>query len=438
MSKKQEVFDYIDQNREKLVNYLIDMVKIPSINYNEECGNEKDVQDWLANSLKELGFDKVDEFAVDKDKVRPNVIGVMKGAGGGKSLILNGHMDVVPVSKPEIWCCDPFTPLRKDGKIYGRGTSDMKGGVASAIWALKALKDCGVEIKGDVILQAVIGEESQQAEEVGTVKCLERGYTADFAIVCEPTDLEIHTSSSALFFFELEIEGKAVHISARNQAIFPQPFGIASGKEVGVDAFKKSLMFVDYFYRLEEEWNHRFRDPVLGAGGNSGQDKQGVGVFTINPSFIKGGVYLGSMPSYVYYSYGVWYPDQLVKKEVLFEEIKSAVEALASTDDFLRENPPKLNIPYLQDWPGFRVSTDHPGVKAMEKATKDVVGEPSAISGFKAVCDAYYLNKNGVPSIIYGPGSLGWSVHGDNEYVTEDAILQAAKVYASMIMEWCN
>lgn len=438
MSDKQKVFDYIDENREKIFEYLVDLVKFPSLNHTLEGGNEKDVQEWLANSLNELGFDKVDKFAVDPDEARPNVVGVMEGTGGGKSLILNGHMDVVPVSKPEIWCCDPFVPLRKDGKIYGRGTSDMKGGVASAIWAMKALRDCGIKTKGDAILQAVIGEESQQAEEFGTVKCLERGYKADFAIVCEPTDLEVHISSSALFFFELEIEGKAVHISARNQAIFPQPYGTASGKDVGVDAFKKSLMFVDYFYRLEEEWNHRYRDPILGAGGVNGHDVQGVGVFTINPSFIDGGVYLGAVPSYVKYMYGVWYPDQLVEKEVLFEEIKNAVAALASTDDFLRENPPKLNIPYLQDWPGFRVPVDHPGVQAMVKATQDVSGKPDAISGFKAVCDAYYLNKHGVPSIIYGPGSLAWSVHGDNEFVTEDSLIHAAKVYASMMMDWCG
>jgi len=437
MSGKQAVFDYIDSKRDEIVNQVMKMVGFPSINCTQG-GNEKDIQDWLAAELRKFQFDKVDEFAEDEEKVRPNVVGVLKGNGGGKSLILNGHMDVVPVAKPEIWRCDPFKPVIEDGRIYGRGTSDMKGGVAGAIWAMKALKDCGVKLKGDVILQAVIGEESQQAEEVGTVKCLERGYTADFAIVCEPTDLEVHITSSALFFFELQIEGKAVHISARNQAVFPQPYGTPSGKDVGVDAFKKSLMFVEYFYRLEEEWNHRFRDPVLGAGGSPGHDVQGIGIFTINPSDIKGGVYLGSVPSYVKYMYGVWYPDQLVAKEVLFEEIKSAVAALASTDYFLREVPPKLTIPTLQDWPGFKVPGDHPGVLAIAKASEEVSGKPATISGFKAVCDAYYLNKHGVPCIIYGPGSLACSVHGDDEYITIDSIIEAAKVYAGTIMEWCG
>ncbi len=437
MSKKQIVFDYIDKNREAIVDYLVNMVSIPSINC-VQGGNEKNVQDWLKESLNELGFDQVDQFALDEEQVRPNVIGIMKGTGGGRSILFNGHMDVVIVTNPEIWCCDPFKPVIEDGKIFGRGTSDMKGGITSAIWAMKALKDCGIKLKGDALLQAVIGEESQQAEELGTVKCVERGYCADFGVVCEPTDLELHTASSALFFFELVVNGKAVHISARNQAIFPQPAGIPSGNDVGVDAFKKSLLFVDYFYRLETEWNHRYRDPILGFGGKPVHDQQGVGVFTINPSSIEGGVYLGSMPSKVKYLYGVWYPDQLVTKEELFEEIKRGVEALASTDDYLRENPPILNIPYLQDWPGFRVSEDHPGVVSMMQSITDATGKPAVMSGFKAVCDAYYLNKHGITTVIFGPGSLSWSVHGDNEYITIDSLIEAAKVYASTMIDWCG
>jgi len=437
MTTKEKIFNYIEENRETMVDYLMDLVRIPSIN-RVEGGDEKPVQDFLAQSLKEFGFDKVDEFAVDEEKQRPNVVGVLEGSGDGKSLLLNGHMDVVPVAKPEIWCCDPFEPKIVDGKVYGRGTSDMKGGITSAVWAMKALKDCGIKTKGDVILQAVIGEESQQAEVYGTVKCLERGYKADFGIVCEPSDMEVHIASSALFFFDLIVEGKAVHISARNQAIFPQPYGVPSGKDVGADAFKKSLLFVDYFYRLEEEWNHRFRDEILGGGGYGERDSQGVGIFTINPSSINGGVYLGSVPSVVKYTYGVWYPDQLVDPQELYDEIKRGVEAIASTDDFLRENPPKLVVPTLQDWPGFKVPVDHPGVVSMRKSVLDATGKKAVVSAFKAVCDVYYLNKHGVDSIIFGPGSLSYSVHGDDEFIPIDQMVDASKVYASAIIDWCG
>ncbi len=436
MDTKRLINDYVDSKRDEIIAYLMKMVSIPSINASQG-GNEKNVQDWLAGTLEGFQFDKVEEFAADDNQMRPNVCAVINGSGNGKSLMFNGHMDVVDVAKPEIWYSDPFNPIIKDGMVYGRGTSDMKGGITGAIWAMKAIKDCGIPIKGDVIIQAVVGEESQEAPEIGTVKCLERGYTADFAICCEPSDMEVHISSSALMFFELEIEGKAVHISARNQAIFPQPYGIPSGKEVGVDAFKKSLIFVDYFYRLEEEWNHRFRDPILGAGGHPNKDLQGIGAFTINPSDIKGGVYLGSVPSYVKYLYGVWYPDQLVEKEVLCKEIEDAVKALASTDDFLREVPPKLTIPTVQDWPGFHVPEDHPGVQTLINAVESS-GRQVIISGFKAVCDGYYINDFGIPCVNFGPGSVSNAVHGDNECVSIEDVIQSVKIYADMILRWCG
>lgn len=437
MSNKQKVYEYIDNHRDDIVDYLANMVKIPSINYTLD-GSEKEVQEWLAESLREFGFDKVDKFAVDEKKERPNVIGVLKGSGGGKSLILNGHMDTVDVPEPDEWKYDPFGAEIQDGKMYGRGTSDMKSGVASAVWAMKALKDCGISVAGDVILQAVIGEESQEAEEFGTVKALERGYDADFAIICEPTSLEVHTASAALFFFELEVYGKDVHTSARNQVMFPQPYGVKSGPEVGVDALHKSLMFIDYFYRLEVEWSHRFRDPIIGGGGYPHRDTQGVGVFNINPSKIEGGVYLGSVPPFVKLLYCVWYPDQMVKKEELFEEIRRGVEALASTDAFLRENPPRLSIPVVQDWGGFQVPVEHPGVQALVKSVEDATEKPAVISAFKAVCDGYYLNEAGTPAIVCGPGAVGYGVHGSNEFVVLDDIIDATKIYASMILNWCG
>ena len=413
------------------------LVRIPSINHSFG-GDEKTVQDWLAEKLRTFDFDSVDLFAVDREQVRPNVVAVMNGTGNGKSLLFNGHMDVVPIAEPEKWHSDPFAPIQIENKIYGRGTSDMKGGVSAAIWATKAIRACGISLAGDVLLQAVTGEESNEAEEIGTVQCLKRGYTADFAVVCEPTDLELHTSSVGLFFFELVVEGKAVHISARNQVLFPQPAGVPSGPEVGVDAFKKSLLFAHYFYSLEEQWNHRWRDSVLGAGGRPGHDVQGVGLFTINPSFIEGGEYLGSVPSKVKYTYGVWYPDQLVDKEVLWEEIRRGVEALSSTDDFLRDHPPILTVPVLQEWQGFKVPEDHEGVRAMMQAIADVKEAKPVVSGFRAVCDATYLNKHQVPAVVFGPGSLSWSVHGDNEFITVESLVTAAKVYASMMMDWCQ
>lgn len=435
MNARQLVFDYIEKDKNAMIEYLKEMVCIPSVNC-VDGGNEKDVQDWLAANLETFKLGKVDEFAVDKEKKRPNVVVRMEGKGKGKSIIFNGHMDVVPVARPDLWCCDPFKPIVKDGRVYGRGTSDMKGGICSAIWAMKSIKDCGIKLKGDVILQAVTGEESNQAEEIGTVQCVKRGYNADFGVVCEPTDLELHISSVALFMFELIVEGKAVHTSARNQVLFPQPASVPCGPEIGVDAFKKSLIYVNYFHSLETQWNQRWRDPILGAGGRNGHDVQGVGNFTINTVYVEAGQHHG-VPSIAKYLYSAWYPDQLVKKEKVWKEIRDAVKALSQTDDFLKKNPPTLNIPVLQDWAGFKVSEDDPGVKTMMETIPKATGKPAIMSGFKAVCDATYLNKHNIPTVVFGPGSLSYSVHGDNEYITIESMVAAAKVYASMILDWC-
>src|SRR5699024_10977435 len=143
--------------------------------------------------------------------------------------------------------------------------------------------------------------------------------------------------------------------------------------------------------------NHRWRDSILGAGGKPNPDTQGIGLFTINPSLIEGGDYLGAVPSRIKYTYNVWYPDQHVTKEEVWDEIRKGVEAISSTDDYLREHPPTLNIPVFQDWAGFKVPEEHEGVRTMIGSIEEANGKQATLSGFKAVCDATYLNKHGVP-----------------------------------------
>ena len=438
MTDRQNVFDYIDANREKIVDFLKQLVSFQTVNDGESEGNELPMQTFLAERLREEGYDSVVSHAYDEAGKRPNVVATRRGTGGGRSLAFNGHSDVVPISYPERWLCPPFEPRELDGKLYGRGTSDMKGGLAAAYFALKALRDCGVRLKGDVVFHSSVGEESQSAETIGAERAVKDHYHTDFAIVCEPSNLEVQIASSALVFFKLIVEGKGVHVSARNQMLFPQTLGIPSGSDIAVDAFRKSLPFVEYFNRLEVEWNHRYRDPVMGAGGIGGHDQQGVGVFTLNPCFIQGGEYLGTVPSHMEYTYSIWYPDQLVSRDEILDEIRRGVAAIASTDDWLREHPPVVVAPVIQDWPGFAVPQDHPGVQTLAGAVGKALGRPAILSGFRAVCDAYYLNRQGIPAVVLGPGALNNNVHGDNEFIYIDDLISATKIYAAMAMDWCG
>jgi acetylornithine deacetylase len=436
---KQHVFQYIDDHADDIVALLTKLVSYKTINLGDGIhGDEGEMQEYFAELMADSGFTSVEKLAFDSEKHRPNVVGKVAGTGGGRSLLFNGHSDVVPIAFPERWKANPFTATEIDGKIYGRGTSDMKGGLVGAFFAITSLLQCGVKLQGDVLLESVVGEESQSSEDIGTSRVTDAGYTADFGIVCEPSNLEIQTASSALVFFKLIVEGKGVHVSARNQMLFPQGNLLTSGEDVAVDAFEKSLPLVDFIRRYEVELNHRFRHPVLGRGGVGGHDQQGVGVFTINPAKIEGGEYLGTVPSHIEYTYSVWYPDSLITRDELLDEIRSSIQAIASTDSWLREHPPVIEAPIIQDWPGFYVPIEQEGVQQLRKTIDQFPDLEPVISGFKAVCDAYYLNKMGIPTIVLGPGAISYSVHGDNEFINRDDLITATKVYAAFMIDWCG
>lgn len=436
---KKQVCAYIEEHADDVVALLSQLVAFQTVNPGDGIhGNEQEMQNYLADLMQTDGFDSVKTLAFDESDSRPNVVGTVRGSGGGHSLLFNGHSDVVPVAFPERWPNDPFTATEIDGRIYGRGTSDMKGGLAGAYMAIRALKACGIQLKGDVLFESVVGEESQSSPQLGTSRVTEAGYRADFGICCEPSSLEIQTASSALLFFKLIVEGKGVHVSARNQMLYPQSGTLASGDEVAVDAFEKSLPLVDYIRRLENELNHRFRHPVLGRGGIGGHDQQGVGVFTINPARIEGGEYLGTVPSRMEYTYSVWYPDSMISRDDLLDEIRNSIAAIASTDRWLVAHPPIVEAPVIQDWPGFTLPETHEGVQALRRTIADTPHIKPIISGFKAVCDAYYLNEMGVPTIVFGPGSIANSVHGDNEFIYRDDLIKATCVYASFMIDWCE
>ena len=439
INEKEKVFHYIEEHSNDIVGFLKNYVKIPSVSANNEhgeAGKEKKVQEWISDTLVSYGF-KIDKFAEDPKKVRPNVVAILKGYGSGRDLILNGHSDTVAVKEPEKWSTEPFNPVIKDGKLYGRGTSDMKGGNTAAVWAAKAIKDCGIKLKGDVFLEFVVGEETDEGNTIGTTAVINKGYKAPFAIVLEPSNLEIHIASVSLFFFEITIPGKAAHICVRNQVIFPQPYSCESGQDVGVDALEKALPFIDLFRRLEKQWNQKWRDPILGAGGHPISDNQGVGIFTINPSLIEGGTYLWSVPGYIKITYAVWHPNNTTMESIQ-NEIKKNVIALSSTDDWLKTHPPILNFPVSQNWKGFETSEDEQGVRILKSSYKDATGYEAIISGFKSPCDASYLHENGIPSIILGPGGSTYGVHGDNEYIPIEEVIKATKIYASFIVDWCK
>jgi len=419
----------VDLLKNELVQLVSDIVKIPSINptypgevYEDVLGGETKVAMHMKPFLDNIGL-KTDIW--DKEEGRSNLVGVYKGSGGGKSLIFNGHTDVVPPGAEEQWTLDgPWSGKVADGKIWGRGSCDMKGGDVCAFIALKSLLNAGLKPKGDVILEYVVGEEMMNTP-AGTGATIERGYKADAAIVVEPSGppyrLGLIPASPGVFYMVVTIRGKAVHASMRDELIRPG----GKGASVGVSSIDKAMIIYQALRQLEDRWGQTKSHPMFTRPGH----------FTLHPGVITGGpsgAFVISDESRI--EYAIWH-SPLDSKEQVKKEVEEQIHLFAQTDPWLREHPPKVE--WLLWWPPFDVPADAPICKAVAKAYEAAIGEPVKYYGFAAVDDAAFLNLAGIPAITIGPGSL-CVAHAPNEYVEITELVDAAKIYAFSIAEWCG
>ena len=390
-----------------MVDLLAKLIELKPVNLGTpNSGQEFAAQDWLKRRLIELGFE-IDYWSEPESPRRPNVIATIKGDGGGRSLILNGHVDVVPVHDFQLhqWTVNPWKATVKEDEIYGRGTSDMLGGLVSMLWAAKAVLDNGLRLKGSVFVESVPGEESNESF-LGTKSCIHRGYRAPLAVIGEPTAGEIQPVTCGTFLFDITIPGKAIHTSMKNLTTYPQRYGLRHGSEVGVDAIAKATKYITLFQELERNWGFRWRHPILGGGGQPVPvDKEGVGAFSITPALIEGGTYFGSLAGYCKMTCQVYYPSWISGKEV-WEEIKAAIKSVSATDDWLKENPPILKVDKALEgcehhfiWEPNEVPIDHLGCRMLASAWKQATGREPLFSGFKAVCDATLFGKEGIPAV---------------------------------------
>ena len=219
---RNRILTMIDGMREDIVRFCSDLVKIPSVtptyigvDTDEVLGGETRVSEFVAPVLEHLGFQN---DLWEEAPNRANLVGNLEGSGGGKSLILSGHVDVVPTPNPEKWTDPPFSGAVKDDRIFGRGSSDMKGGIAAMVKAVEAIRKCGVKLKGDLLVECTVGEETGDGATVGAAATVDRGYRADAAIIPEPTDA-IWYCSGGLLWLSLGVTGKTGHGFVRYEMI---------------------------------------------------------------------------------------------------------------------------------------------------------------------------------------------------------------------------
>lgn len=410
----------IESRRDELIDLVSTLIAFPTIS--PPGRNTSTAQQFIADYLAALEFD-IDRFDVYPGD--PDVVARLPGSDHdhAASLLINGHIDVAETGPLDRWSRTPFDAWVEDDKLYGRGSTDMKGPMASALFAVRVVRDLGLQLKGDLLFESVIGEEQGEA---GTLSCVERGYLADFAIVPEPTNLIISGQGGVITGW-IEIQSpETLHDGMRAKTIH------AGGGVHGANAIEKMVKLIGGLQDLEREWALMKRYPGFAPGST-----------TINPAVIEGGRH----PAFMADRCALWitvhfYPDETWQQ--VTAEIEEQILRVAATDFWLRDHPPTFRWggrSMIEDrgeiFPASSIDREHPAVQSLAAIHERVLEVPVEFAMWPSVSDAGWLASAGIPTVIYGPGGLA-QAHAVDEWVNIDDLLTAARIYAEMIVSWCN
>jgi acetylornithine deacetylase len=400
--------------------------RYPSADYGVEIGGEGACTALVAEVLAPSGID-VHRFA--RERGRENLGAVLRGTGGGRRLVLNGHVDTVVPGDLKAWDRDPWSGEVADGRVWGLGASDMKGPIAAGVIAMLALAEHRAGLRGDVVLQCVVGEETSEAE-LGALAALDEGYTGDAGICMEPTGqlvdgrhvLTLAPVALGTLLLRFTVEGRAVHAGRRREVIYP-----TDGPRPGVSAWEKGLLLTRALADLERSWAFSKSSPFYPSGQ-----------FILNPGVIhshpRGADSAFFIPDEFTAEYIVFYSPH-DPREAVREEIEACLRAACARDEWLCEHPPSLE--WLPTIPAADAGVDHRLFGVAEEAIRTIVSERPRIQGLVAGCDAAWMCERGIPTLIYGPGDIA-NAHSPNESVAVADLLQAAKVYALTALRFCG
>ena len=402
---------------------------LPGVDRAAVIGGETRVNDLLEERYRAAGLETA---RVAADPERANLVGIRRGTGGGRSLALNGHVDTVSPVEPDAWVTgDPWDPRIIDGRLYGIGSTDMKGAGASMWTVAQALEDCGVALKGDLHLHAVVGEEMME-HEVGTGAVIRAGHRTDAAIVTEPSSiplpLSVNSVAPSALVFGVAIVGKATHSGNRPLALRPG----GPGSSIGVNAVERIIPLLQALQELERQWAVDMRHPGFPHGW-----------FTIGPNVLHadaGMPFPASLADRGRIEYVAWHSPGIDPAEVQ-QAIRDQVHHAAQLDPWLREHPPEVT--FHLSWPGYEQPWEAPITQTMVAAHAAASGirqpdpSPDHPVNFGAACDATFYQAEGIPAIVYGPGELRIA-HGIDEHVLVDELTLAAQALALAVLDWCG
>ena len=414
----QAVAIAVDSLRSDIVAALQDLVRIPS-----QTGQEGLAQEAIARLMRAHGLE-VDIWEPDVTVLeeyaesvtleggfagRPNVVGVHRGQGGGRSLILNGHIDTVELGDSEAWSYPPLGGDVVDGRLYGRGACDMKGGVVANLFALRALQVAGFAPAGDVIVESTVAEEDGGA---GALAAVLRGYVADGAIISEPTNLAIVTAQGGALMFRLQVQGLSAHACARDE---------------GVSAVEKFASLHQGLLAFEDRRNVEITHPLY-AGMRIKAP--------INIGVVRSGSWPSSVPEWLIAEGRAG----LVPGEDLSTfktELASEIEKLADDDPWLRDHPPRVTWLNGQFSPAG-VEVESPLVETLRRAWEITSSTPARIEGVTYGADMrHFIITGGVPCVMFGAGDVRLA-HAPDESIPVEDLLTAITTTAVFIANWCG
>lgn len=386
--------------QDQVVDILKEMVSRPSHPGVEN--QETKVAEYIADLLTKNGI--VAEI-IPVMNGRCNVVGRLKGTGGGKTLLLTGHTDTVPPYDMQ----NPYEIIEKENKLYGRGAVDMKGALASMLAAMIGIKRAGIELKGDLIFAGVIDEEEASR---GTIDLIEKGIQADGAIVGEPSDLEICIAHRGLEWFEFSFKGKSVHGGRQKE---------------GINAIVKAS---DFIKKVDSELVPKLDQRIHPVAGSS----------SMNYGLIHG----GTQPSTVAGDCILqvdrrWVPEE--KYENVINEYQEIIDALSKADDKFSCELKVLDCSVMKEGyvhQAMEIDPNHRLVAILSDTIKQVTGRESSKTSFPAWSDGGLLcHYSKIPTVVCGPGEL-LTAHSAVEHIEKAALLDGALIYAMTAVCFCN
>jgi acetylornithine deacetylase len=407
------VWAEIERREDELIDLVAELVRRPS-----PLGAEAEAQAFVAEHLRQSGLD-VDVWEFDEALKslpnagdsgvpfagRPNVAAVIPGSGGGRSLIVQGHIDVVSPEPVEAWSHDPWQPTIVGDRMFGRGAHDMKSGDAINLILPRLLRDVGIELQGDLIVQSVIEEECTGNGALDAA----RRYRADAAVITEPTGGRFTHAHVGVVWFRIAIVGESAHAAVAWQ---------------GVNAITKAIPIMQELQALDRRLNEQTHPAFAGVEHP----------INLNIGVIHGGDWPSTVPGACELHCRLsFYPGQTV--EETRREIEAAVAAATAGDPWLTNHPPRIT------WDGFQsagstVAMDEPSVRLLAAWHERVFAAPMAPRAGTGTNDMRYYNFAGIPAGCYGPA--GGNGHAADEWLDLRSLVPTAKVLTAFVLDWCG